>query len=583
LKSVSANQKSKNNNNSLISTDLNDYFDGLNLLEALNGASKSLILLYTIDSSIVNIENSLFYLKLCDTLISDLRKKQLSDEDKIRLNSEISNIFDNAVEISYLLYDKYKKQEYLNEIFYFIERNKASTLLQSIAEAKAEKFSDIPDSLIILEQKIKQNINIYNQKITEATTLEEEYFYRDKLVGENKKMHKLIDTYKTNYTSFYNAKFNVTTTNIFQLQNLIDNNTAIINYYLTDKKIFTFIITKNEQLVLTTEYDNEFKKSIQKFNTVIQSNSNEDVKKYEKLGFSIYSKLFNFELPTAITKLIIVPNDILNTLSFEALLTEEYKGETKKFKEYPFFIKKYDVSYIYSATLLYETSKINYDNVTRTDIFLAAPVFKPDNPQEFSMHPISTIVGTETEVQNIGNIFNSKNLTNDILTNNLANENKLKNLFSTKQYKILHIATHGAVNIEQPELSALILSRDVNNIDDGILYTGEIYNIKIKSELVILSACETAIGKISEGEGVIGLSRAIMFAGSKNLIISLWKVADIATTELMTTFYKILLSEYTEINSNTTFSRSLHQAKLEMIEGKYNHPYFWSSFVLIGK
>ena len=113
---------------------------------------------------------------------------------------------------------------------------------------------------------------------------------------------------------------------------------------------------------------------------------------------------------------------------------------------------------------------------------------------------------------------------------------------------------------------------------DNILYTGEIYNLKINAELVTLSACETGMGKIAEGEGLLGFSRAFMFAGAKNLLLSLWKVDDTSTSQLMSNFYS------NHLENEMPLAESLAQAKKQLIHGtKFSHPYFWAPFVLIWK
>ncbi|MFC2152873.1 CHAT domain-containing protein, partial [Bacteroidota bacterium] len=145
----------------------------------------------------------------------------------------------------------------------------------------------------------------------------------------------------------------------------------------------------------------------------------------------------------------------------------------------------------------------------------------------------------------------------------------------------LHFATHGFVNTEKPELSGIFLAQDSTLSEDGILYQGEIYNLDLNADLTVLSACETGLGQIKKGEGLIGLTRALLYAGSKNIIVSLWKVADDSTSDLMIDFYKNLLEEDQE---TAEFSKALQQAKLKMIEeGEYAHPFYWSPFILIGK
>jgi len=172
-----------------------------------------------------------------------------------------------------------------------------------------------------------------------------------------------------------------------------------------------------------------------------------------------------------------------------------------------------------------------------------------------------------------------------IKTHDKANESYVKSGDLSK-YRILHIATHGFVNSEAPELSGILLSPDSSNNNDGILHSGEIYNLNLHSDLVVLSACETGLGKIKQGEGVIGLSRALLYAGTKNIIVSLWSVSDESTTQLMINFYDNLLNQKPiKVSKNLNrFGKDLQIAKLQLIEkGTYAHPFYWSPFILIGK
>jgi CHAT domain-containing protein len=151
---------------------------------------------------------------------------------------------------------------------------------------------------------------------------------------------------------------------------------------------------------------------------------------------------------------------------------------------------------------------------------------------------------------------------------------------SIRNYNIIHFATHGFVNSESPELSGIQLAITNKSKDDGILYSGDIYNLKLNAELVVLSACETGLGKISKGEGIIGLSRAFLFSGASNLIVSLWKVSDFSTSELMIEFYKNILGKK---DVNHSYSSDLRSAKLKLIGNKeFAKPYYWSPFILLG-
>jgi CHAT domain-containing protein len=186
---------------------------------------------------------------------------------------------------------------------------------------------------------------------------------------------------------------------------------------------------------------------------------------------------------------------------------------------------------------------------------------------------------TADEINSLYKLFDSNKKQAELVLGALANEKKLKSA-KLGDYQYIHLATHGFVNEESPELSGLLLAQDTSDHDeDNIVYMGEIFNLQLNADLVTLSACETGLGKIIEGEGVVGLTRALTYAGARNILVSLWKVNDASTAELMVNFYGALLQ-----NSQTEISTALREAKLAMIKGgKYSDPYYWSPFVLLGK
>jgi CHAT domain-containing protein len=151
---------------------------------------------------------------------------------------------------------------------------------------------------------------------------------------------------------------------------------------------------------------------------------------------------------------------------------------------------------------------------------------------------------------------------------------------SVSRYRYIHLATHGFVNSENPELSGVQLSQLRGDNSDGVLYSGDVYSLKLNCDLLILSACETGLGKIMKGEGIVGLSRAFIYAGSRNLLVSLWKVADNSTSQMMVEFYRQLLLKE---NSGLNYAEILQKAKQMLILDKnYSRPYYWAPFILIG-
>jgi len=148
------------------------------------------------------------------------------------------------------------------------------------------------------------------------------------------------------------------------------------------------------------------------------------------------------------------------------------------------------------------------------------------------------------------------------------------------QYRIIHFATHGLLNSEHPELSGIVLSlvNEAGQPVDGFLRLHEIYNLKLNADMVVLSACQTGLGKEIRGEGLVGLTRGFMYAGSPRVVASLWKVDDTATAELMTRFYRGMLKD------NLPPAAALRAAKVEMWKQKRWHaPFYWAAFELQGE
>jgi CHAT domain-containing protein len=227
-----------------------------------------------------------------------------------------------------------------------------------------------------------------------------------------------------------------------------------------------------------------------------------------------------------------------------------------------------------------------------------APIFKDNNINRFSQENqqplansiisltnqktlnyynkrIEPLPGSEIEVKSIAALFEKSNRKAQLFLNKAANEAVLKNTDLTP-FRHIIFATHGVIP-EQPELAGLLFAQDTSiKTEDNILYAGETYNLNLNAELVALSACQTGLGKLVRGEGLLGLARGFFHSGTCNLLLSLWNVGDTSTSQLMTHFYQ------KEIE-NIPHPEALRLAKLKLIEEETTAPpYFWSPFIYIG-
>ena len=596
-KAINSNIKQKTDPNLLITPQkIQHYTNGIKLIEALSNKASIFIKLYSETDSILFLQKAFKTFLVADSLVLEIRKLTITQEDKLALNSHSIKIHENAIFTCRLLASKIpqKKDFYLSKAFFFVQRNKASILVEAINATKARKIAGIPDSLVLKEKKLKEQITFLENKLSflqeygliNQTELnlenieDQELKLKTQIFNLKNQYRQLIKFFEKNYPQYFEIKYLPNTIELSKLQKVLSPTQMVISYLYGHQNLYIFTITKDSLSIAVSKINN-LSDTIKLFYNAMQSPYMESIKTYTKTAYNIFTYIMPNNIPNYITDLIIIPNDILNIIPFEALLyNDSLPQDLRNFKEYPFLIKKFNISYSYSSYLFYSTHFDKNLSLGPIDFLGIAPGFLKNNTPFFMGERISPLPGTIEEVKSIAKLFAQNTLTYKILIDTNATETNFKNL-KLNDYKIIHIATHGFIFSEQPERSALIFSKQ-EEPDDGFLFVNEIFNLTINTSLVNLSACETGMGKIFKGEGVLGLSRAFLYAGAQNLVISLWKVSDKATVELMTNFYQYLLQENIQITTKTLYNNTLRKAKLKMINSKLSHPFFWASFILIG-
>lgn len=499
----------------------------------------------------------------CDSLIDDIRHHSSDESDKLALGELSNEVYEDGVRVAEAMSEMVLKPKPYAEIaFYFAEKSKSAVLQESIADSNAKSFSGIPTTMLDEEKNFKSQIALLVQKLAQKPTPEEEQKLRNALFNLDREYKTFIKKLEQDFPNYFNLKFNQNSPTVSDLQKQLDAKTAILSYFIAEKnkRLYIFIITQKKFKINNRTLPTEFDRYTKGLNNSLFYN---DISIYKQSATPL-SQLLIPNLPSAIKELIIIPTGRLGTLPFETLVSSKIK--TEDFNSVPFLVKKYAISYEFSVGLLAQKSKSKTSDESPS-IFLCAPVRFPDKDD------LNELPGTESEVNTIAKLFAGNS---SIAKFGEANESLIKS-GKLSSYSYLHFATHGIVDEADPELSRIFLSDSKE--EDGNLFAGEIYNLNLNANLAVLSACQTGLGKFSKGEGVIGLSRALVYAGAKNIIVSFWSVADESTAQLMTDFYTMLLKY-----KNQNFGVALQQAKVKMInEGKYAAPYYWAPFVLIGQ
>jgi CHAT domain-containing protein len=547
---------------------LKDFYNGNTLLYSLIDKAQALEARYYGKTlKLADMELAVKTLQLADSLIDRLRQQITNENDKIALGAVANDIYAGGVRIaqetSVIALHK-KKWRALS--FYFAEKSKSAVLLEAISDVNAKSFAGIPGTLLEEEKSLKSAIALTAQQLAQKPSESEERYLRETAFNLNRSYEAFTKQLETRFPEYYNLKFNTASPAIADLQSRMDAHTAVLSYFADEKNhhLYIFLVTQKHFSIVDHAVPKEFDKYITGLRNSLFFN---EIETYKTAAHALSSLLIPPHIPSGITDLVVLPTGRLGIIPFETLVTTKIKP-TDTYATVPYLLKRYAVRYEFSASLILQKALMKPPS--EASIFLCAPV--TFNAQDH----LPELPGTETEVNAISKLFGARNFKTAVYTRDQADE-KVAKSDALKSYSYLHFATHGIVDENNPELSRIFL-RSATATEDGNLFTGEIYNLQLNANLVTLSACQTGLGKISKGEGVIGLSRALVYAGAKNIIVSFWSVADESTAELMQDFYKTLLE-----HPGTNFSENLRQAKLDLLKtGKFESPYYWAPFILIG-
>lgn len=565
--SLKANAQNFNSDEIDENPSVKDFYHGIRLLLSLRYKAQALEARYLGKSLRFNdLRSCLNTLHSCDTLIDILRQQSTNESDKIQLGVIANEVYGDGVRVAYeAAMNSLKKKSYLETAFYFAEKSKSAVLLEAIADANAKSFAGIPPELLERERELKSAIALTAQKLAQKPSPEEEKRLRETSFNLKRNYETFTEQLEKQFPDYFNLKFNASSPSIKQLQTLLSSETELVSYFIDESKsrLYIFQITKRKYDVTERALRNDFDKYITGLRNGLFFN---EQKTYSMSARRLYSLLIP-TIPSGIKELVILPTGRLGIIPFEALLSRDPKSTD--YATQPYLINRFNIRYEFSAGLIQQKAKGTMAQ-TSPSVFLCAPVEFP--PKD----GLSDLPGTEREVNDIANLFAAKNFRSERYIRAEAGEEVIKS-GALDQYNLIHFATHGIVDESNPELSRVFLQSN-SDAEDGNLFAGEIYNLKLNANLVTLSACQTGLGKISKGEGVIGLSRALVYAGAKNIIVSFWSVADESTAELMKDFYGQMLKD-----QKMNFGSHLRQAKLDLIQNKkYSAPYYWAPFILIG-
>jgi CHAT domain-containing protein len=583
-----------------------DVTRGKDLVKVLGAKAVAFELCYSSRSrDISNLQASLASYECADRVVGRLRKRLTAEGSKLFLEEESHSLYQNAIRVSMKLFNATQRTRYKEAAFHFAENSRANILLDGLVDADAKQFGGIADSIIEMERSLRIDLTYYETKLQKEIDKKEKgdiskiIDLQNKCFALKNNIQELLTLLDKTYPRYYEMKYKIDSPTIGKLQHAIDDKTCLLEYSLDEHATYVFVITNTAFDAVAIPNSIGLQQIASTFHKSIIKIERED---FVRSSAALYDALLRplEKRMSGKSRLIIIPDGLLHYLPFEALISDfpPQKNVAVDFSALNYVVRSHEISYAYSAGFYLNRLRQKSGKAKREKSFAGfAPVFREsDGNGVFLAKNASRLEIDSSEFRSIsldGKKFNELKFSGEevsaiaeqfqkqgkpsasFLHGNATEEN-----FKTRvgKYSYVHIATHGYINEGHPQLSMLLFSqpRDSTTKEDGVLYGGETYNLDLDVDLLVLSSCESGIGKLIKGEGIMAMTRGFFYSGATNIIFSLWKVYDRQTSDLMREFYRNVLA-------GETLSSSLRQAKLKMIADRTSaFPSKWSGFILVG-
>ncbi len=485
-------------------------------------------------------------------ILDHLKPTFKNTTDKLFLIETAYPVFESGIEAAYQLYIETQNENYFDTAFYLLEKSKSVLLLEALLNAKATAYGTIPNEILKEEKLLKSKIlHLEKQLNKQASTVLE-----DALFTAASKYRQLISNVEANYKAYYDLKYTTKVTSTAQLQEGLEADEGLVSYFYGKSALYGLFVSSKGKRSIKIPLEVATEQLFQTFqNTISTPRSNEAA--LHKISFQVFEKILAPVLKGRnVRHLSIIPDGILNYIPFSSLNTSK--------TELRYLLEDYTVRYGNSVTTLFELQQHTNHN---GKVLSYAPSF---TNKDTGLLPLAH---NAEESKVISNYFTTDTYTGDAAS--LAHFNA-----HAMPYHMIHFATHAIFDADNSEYSFLAFTaQDSTKTKPHLLYIKDLYTLKLNANLITLSACQSGIGVLKRGEGLLSLARGFYFSGAKSIASTLWNINDASSAQLMAHFYKALAKGHTK-------PAALQTAKLEFLKQykgtALTHPYYWSGFTLSG-
>lgn len=508
------------------------------------------------------LEQQLSNLQLAISILEERKTTIYKNEDILLLMSDYQEISNFSKKLTLELYNKTKDVKNINKIIELHESSIYNRIRSRLNLKNNISFTDVPLHILEREKTLK------NAMATSLNTSKNiQTFF-----SSNKNWTIFLDSLKTHCPKYYKMRYASIEEPLHNINKQIDDKTTVVRYLYINENLHAVVISNKNKNIFELNNENISNYIAQLAKN--QSNFDSTSLRLHQLYKQLWKPLEN-EVNTE--NVIIIPDEELFNLSFETL-TPKKINSFKELADHS-LLAKHIISYNYSLLLIgNERKAIEYEN----DFIAFAPEFNDKMKIDYRIKTTDSLSIDKTYLSLLPQPFSvdlAKEYSQVFNGSYFINQNASKKIFTNKanEHKIIHIGTHAESNNVTPELSRLIFAKNTEN-EDNSLYTFEIYNESLNSNLAILTACDTGKPTYQAGEGMISLAHAFNYAGSESILTSLWKIDEQSSNKIIELFYN-------HIKKGVPKDKALKQAKLDYlsnIEDRTIAPHYWAGLVLIG-
>ncbi|HFA48856.1 MAG TPA: CHAT domain-containing protein [Bacteroidetes bacterium] len=553
-----------------------------NILESLASKGIALSDRYNRTKNKNDIYAAFETLQLAIYWMEKIRKQPISEATKSFWSGKHIRVFEKTIETAVYLYQLTGDHSYLQKAFAASEKSKAFLLLSALQNHEQNSLAGVPDDIILQENRLRKKIQEYEGKVG----LEEQRcgearekqlsLWNEKLLNLKAEYDVLLKKIETDYPSYHALKYEVKNveTSSLQQQLLADGKSALIEFFEGEEHVFIFLLTKEKldvfPVIRSEAYNIKLQQLLKNLNSpdLFLKNPAAAYDGFKQGASGLYDILLKPVLNNKnnIERLFIIPGGQLFFLPFECLLTSLPTGKDRNYNQLPYLVRTYSIAYSQSAALLLRSNNSQPKKKASKTYLGFAPDYNTARYEGLSLPPLFNNI---SEAKAAAKIFSGS-----ALINNKATETAFKK--SASAADILHLSLHTWLDQDDPMLSRLLFCPDEK--EDGQLHNFELYNMELSAHLAILSACNTAAGKLRSGEGMMSLERGFQYAGCPSLLTTLWTVDDESSSALALSFLK-------NIKNKMPKDKALQSAQINYL--KYAdpaaaHPFYWAGFRMVG-